>query len=135
VKPNSFRLSAFGGVCVLVGIVGAVLIALTITKEFTSDSTPLVSALIAIVSSAIPGVLSLYKTEQVQNDIRNGVVTEKAREGAKQALIDHNVVTRDGPTVAATLESLQVLLQSNQNLLEEISKDHKEGNGNGRPSV
>jgi hypothetical protein len=129
---RTYRISILGAVVALVGTVGAVIVGVSLSTGIGSDTTPILAGLLAIVGSTVPSILSLVKVEQVSNDIRNGVVTEKAKEGAKQALVEHGVVTRDGPVVAAQLAALQQTLESNALLLKALNKER---NDNGRPSV
>jgi hypothetical protein len=130
---HNYRISALGAVVVILGIAGAVIVGLAVSGGgLNSNATPIVVSMLAIVSSTVPSILALVKVESVHNDLKNGLLVDKAQEGAEKAIISQNVVTRDGPTVAATLAALSQVLQSNNVLLAKlIERDDR----NGRPGV
>jgi uncharacterized protein YacL len=49
------------------------------------SSTPIISAVLAIVATTIPSLLALYKAESNQADLHNGVLVGKV----KEALVQH----------------------------------------------
>lgn len=131
--PRNYRISAFGTVVALIAIIGAVVVGLSLDHGLNSDTTPLITALLAIIGTTVPSILALIKTESVQNDIRNGVLKEKVKQGTTEALIEHQVVTRDGPAITVQIQALKSVIESNQALLHKlIEQDDKD---NGRPSV
>lgn len=67
-------------------VVGVVL--LVIFGKGDNEATVVISALVV----AIPGLVAAFRAEQNTNMIRNGVVSDKAKEGAIQALKDTGVV-------------------------------------------
>ena len=67
--------------------------------------------LVGLVASTVPSLIASAFAERTNRDIRNGVLVHQAKTGASQALVEHNVVTRDGPYVAATTQALLEILQ------------------------
>jgi hypothetical protein len=66
-----------------------------------------------VVASTVPSLLAAAFAERASRDIRNGTVTEKAREGAVEALQDTGVVqaVEEGKqTTPAALTALIMLL-------------------------
>lgn len=131
---NNYRISALGAIVALVAIVGAIIVGVSVTEGIDSASTPILAGLLAVISSTIPSILALIKVEQVHNDIKNGVVQEKARAGAVEALQAERIVTRDGPLSTTAIEALAEILKATKANGEKLDTI-KEGNDNGRPSV
>jgi hypothetical protein len=71
---------------------------------------PQVVILMGIVASTIPSLIASAYAERTNRDLRNGVVEAKTQIGASRALVEHAVVTRDGPFVAASTQALLDLL-------------------------
>lgn len=76
------------------------------------------SLLVGLVVTTIPSLLAAGYAERASRDVRNGTVTEKARQGAHKAISEAGVVTREGPAVqaamtaqAASTAALTALLQ------------------------
>lgn len=63
------------------------------------------SLLVGLVVTTIPSLLAAGYAERASRDVRNGTVTEKARQGAHKAITEAGVVTRDGPAVQAALSA------------------------------
>lgn len=72
---------------------------------------PQVLILIGLVASTIPSLIASAYAERTNRDLRNGVVEAKVKSGVKDALVEHQVVTRDGPYVAASTQALLEILQ------------------------
>lgn len=53
--------------------------------------------IIALVITLVPTLIAAAFAERASRDIRNGVVADKAKEGATQALIDTGVAQPQGP--------------------------------------
>jgi hypothetical protein len=77
--------------------------------------------LIGLVVTTIPSLIAAAFAERNAKDIRNGTLTDKAREGAHKALAEAGVttVTSQAPAAAAALSSLERLLQENRTLLKQ----------------
>jgi hypothetical protein len=80
-------------------------------------SDPQFGIFIALIVSTVPSLIGAAYAERTSRDVRNGVVAEKAREGAVQAIEQTQVMTETGPTataaLAATHESTTALAESN----------------------
>lgn len=59
--------------------------------------------LIGLVVTTIPSLIAAAFAERNAKDIRNGTLTDKARQGAHAAIVDAGVITREGPAVQAAL--------------------------------
>jgi hypothetical protein len=94
-----------------VALVGLGVIALIFVPA-GSASTPQLVIIIGLVATAVPACIAAAFAERTSRDVRNGVLVQQAKAGASQALIEHNVVTRDGPYVAATTQALLEILQA-----------------------
>jgi hypothetical protein len=127
-----YRISIVGAVVAVIATTGAVIVGVAFSSGMSSDTTPILAGLLAIVGSTVPSILSLVKVEQVSNDIRNGVVTEKARQGAEQAIENKGVVTRGGPVVLAEIDALKALVQTNNEILAHLVQGRKD---DGRPGI
>lgn len=68
------------------------------------------TTLVPYLASAIPGLLAAGFAEKNQRDLHNGVITTKSKEGAKQALNELGVVTRNEPLVEQSLQALTDIL-------------------------
>lgn len=68
--------------------------------------------LVGLVVSTVPSLIASAYSERTSKDMRNGVMIQQVKVGTKQALTEHNVVTRDGPYVAATTQALLEILQA-----------------------
>lgn len=77
--------------------------------------------LIGLVVTTIPSLIAAAFAERNAKDIRNGTVTEKARQGAHRALAEAGVTTvaSQGPQTAAALQSLEQLLRQTQSTVAE----------------
>lgn len=69
--------------------------------------------IVGLVVSTIPSLIAAAFAERVSRDVRNGTVTEKARQGAHKALAEAGVVTNNGAVTNAALQSLEQLLRHN----------------------
>lgn len=83
----------------LVVFVGA-MVALIVT-DHASDS----GVLLAVVVSTLPSLVAAISSERTARDIRNGVVQDKARQGAHEAIAEAEVLTRPGPVVQSHLQA------------------------------
>jgi hypothetical protein len=128
---SNYRISALGAIVAMLATLGAVIVGVTVAGT-DSFNAPILAGFLAIVGSTVPSVLALIKVESVSNDIRNGVVVDKAREGAEQAIENKQVVTRNGPAVLAEIDALKALVQSNNEILMHLIQGRKD---DGRPSI
>lgn len=87
---------------------------------FAPENNQNAAMLIALLVSTLPSLVAALFAERSSRDIRNGVMTEKAREGASQAIQEHGVVTRDGPAATASIQALTELLK--QRVANEAAK-------------
>jgi len=95
--------------------------------------------LIGLLVTTIPSLIAAAYAERTSRDVRNGVLTQKAKEGTHQALQESGVqdvvdATQKGDTVIATLTALSQLLTENKTkrdalarLLEDKEKDKDNG--------
>ncbi len=82
------------------------------------ESSPSTGAIIGLIVTSIPSLLAAAFSERASRDIRNGVVQNKAREGAMQALQETGVtevveLTARGQTAALSMQALARLLEQN----------------------
>lgn len=116
-EPSSVPFGAIvAGVVALIAILGAVIVALSLGKGLDSKATPLVVSLLGIVATAVPAMLGAMKADRASRDIRNGVVVEKVRQGATQAIQEQQVMTRVGPAVTAEMAALTELVLTNRQI-------------------
>lgn len=91
--------------------------------------------LLGLIVTTVPSVVSAIYSERASRDIRNGVVVDKVREGASQAIEDAQVITRTGPVVTTELSALSTLLERIQNATDNSNNKSEGGAENGRPTV
>lgn len=91
--------------------------------------------LLGLIVTTVPSVVSAIYSERASRDIRNGVVVDKVREGASQAIEDAQVITRTGPVVTTELSALATLLERIQNATDNSNNKSEGGAENGRPTV
>lgn len=92
-------MKSWASVVTAVAIVGGVVV-LTLRAD---DLTPGAQTIIIMqLLGYVPAILALRKAENVQHDIRNGLVTEKAKDGFQQAMHEmaEPVSNAEGETVA-----------------------------------
>lgn len=81
------------------------------------------SLLVGLVVTTIPSLLAAGYAERASRDVRNGTVTEKARQGARKAIQDAGVVTREGPAVQAALTAQAASTAALTALLERVTPE------------
>ena len=91
--PTSLPVATIGAVVILIAIVAAAIVALGISGNANAETTPWIVAVIGIVATTIPGLIAAGFAERAAKDIRNGTVTEKAKIGTVQALVETGVTT------------------------------------------
>lgn len=96
-------------ICIVVMIVAAVVLLL-----FSNPATaPSLTIVIGLIVTSIPSLVAAFHAERASRDIRNGVVVEKVKQGATQAIEESQVLTRTGPVATASLTALTRLLETN----------------------
>lgn len=75
---------------------------------------------IALVVSTLPSLVAAIASERTARDIRNGVVQDKARQGAHEAISEAEVLTRPGPVVQAHLEAQTAQLAALTTILGDV---------------
>lgn len=88
-----------------VSLIGIAVVAL-IFVHLDDRTTPVFLSLIGLIVTTVPSLIAAAYAERVSKDVRNGVVEAKTKTAVKEALNEHQVVTRDGPFVAASTEAL-----------------------------
>lgn len=68
-------------VAILILIAAAFVGGIAITGNVDAESTPLVTLVLAMISSAIPAVLAYKKADETSEMLKNGHVPEKVAEG------------------------------------------------------
>jgi hypothetical protein len=99
-------------------LIGGAAVGFTVAKDTQS--------LAIVVAATVPSLLAAAFAERASRDIRNGTVTEKAREGAVEALQETGVVqaVEDGKqTTPAALTALIMLLSDRLELDAEERAD------------
>lgn len=102
---------------------------------FANPATNNILIIIAgLVVSSVPQILGGIFSERASKDIRNGVLTKKVKEGAKQALHETGVlevveISQRGEASLTAMRALQRLLELNT-AATEINTQQKE-NDNG----
>lgn len=81
------------------------------------------SLLVGLVVTTIPSLLAAGYAERASRDVRNGTVTEKARQGARKAIEEAGVVTRDGPAVQAALSAQAASTAALTALLQRVTPE------------
>lgn len=72
------------------------------------------SLLVGLVVTTIPSLIAAAFAERTSRDVRNGTVTEKARQGTHKALAEAGVTTvaSQAPQTVAALQALTNLLEA-----------------------
>jgi uncharacterized membrane protein len=90
-------------------LVALAVIALIFVKA-DNNTTPVLISIVGLIATTVPSLIAAAYAERTNRDIRNGVVEEKVKSATKEALVEHQVVTRDGPFVGASTQALLDLL-------------------------
>lgn len=94
-QPETGKASApvavFSSIVALIALVVALIIGLALGGDLNSSTTPLIVSILGLVGSTIPALIAAGFSERASRDIRNGVVTRKAHDGALQALHETGV--------------------------------------------
>jgi uncharacterized membrane protein len=110
---------------IIASIMAAVfLIAAVVMVMFTNEdraTTPQFVTLIGLVVTTIPSLIAAAFAERSSRDIRNGVVTDKAKDGALKALEESGVTTvaKDaGEATRLSMIALSKLLEANTSAVQ-----------------
>lgn len=79
------------GVAVIIAVVVIGIVVLSLRGEQLSATakTLIIQSLVTtVIGGSVPALLALQRIEAVQHDINNGVVTEKVKEGTKEAITE-----------------------------------------------
>lgn len=114
-------------------IAGVVLVALAIVGILVSlalgkDSSPALLQIIGLIVISVPGLIGAGYAERNQRDIRNGVVADKAREGAVAALQETgvtDVVNTSRESTVLAMRALTQLLETNTAATVTNTEAHK----------
>jgi hypothetical protein len=114
--PLNRPASKMGGMSllwVLVSIVlGIVALGVAVIGFGLDESTsPIIVTILGIFSASIPSILALVKVSQVHTELTNGNLKANVQEATENAIENKQVLTRDGPVVAAQLATIETLLQ------------------------
>src|SRR6266542_805089 len=88
--PKNMPLWSLFSAVALIVTLGVVL--LVVPPDRMSSSQ--LAIFVALIVSTVPSLLGAAYAERTARDVRNGVVAEKAREGAVQAIEDASVLTQ-----------------------------------------
>ena len=93
-------------------------IAATLLLLFGDPENSSINTFIGLVVATLPALVASFAAERASRDIRNGVVTEKAREGAEQALDNKGVtevveLSQRGQSSVIAMQALSRLLEQN----------------------
>lgn len=107
------RVPLYALIATSIFVIAAVLLIL-----FADPGNENVGILLALFVTTLPSLVAAFASERASRDIRNGVVTEKAREGAELALDNKGVtevaeITQRGQTSLIAMQALQRLLETN----------------------
>lgn len=95
----------------------------------SKQSTPVFISVMGLILTTVPSLLAAAFAERTARDVRNGVVEEKVRNGAHQAMREAGVITREGPAVTLAMESLAALLKQNTKVTEDNTAATEADNG------
>lgn len=106
-------------------------IAATLLLLFAQPDNENVTLFIGLIVATLPALVASFAAERASNDIRNGVVEEKARIGATKALDDTGVteavkVSNYGESTALAMQTLAKLLELNTAASEANTASRKE---------
>lgn len=120
IAPNTPHYAMIATVLLIVGGIVAAMVA--------NDDKSL-SLLLGLIVTTVPSLLAAGYAERASRDIRNGTITEKAREGAEQALNDTGVtqaVEEGKQTTPAALTALVMLLEERMRWDAEEREAHEQ---------
>lgn len=107
----------------VVSVLGAVILV-----DFNAHTTPIIISIVGLVISTVPSMISSAYSERASKDIRNGVVTEKAKVGALEALDETGVI--EVVNISNRGESSILAMNALSRLLEAANK----GSENDKPN-
>lgn len=96
---------------------GVLLVVVGVLAAYLTDNRQSMTTLLGLIATTVPSLLAAGYAERASRDIRNGTVTEKAKQGTKQAMDEVGVTEvveasqRGASSVMAT-QALAVLLQN-----------------------
>lgn len=95
------------------------------------SESPETMTVIQLVVMTVPGLIAAAFAERASRDIRNGVIEEKAKEGAKQALDEKGVTevveaSQRGATTVLAMQALTRLLETNTEATIQNTESRKE---------
>lgn len=124
-------LAVWGSVA-LVGIGAALIAVLSITGDLNT-SLPPVTTIIGLIVTGVGALSAAGFSRQASHDIRNGVVLEKAAQGARQALDETGVTAvaqGAGSANALAMQALAAILERNTAATETNTAQHAREEGN-----
>lgn len=128
-------------------LLGLVIFVVSMVIVYITDHADDAGLLLALAASSIPSLVASLSAERAARDIRNGTVTQKAKEGTKQAIEETGVMTRTGPVAVANtaalaaqtaalstlLQDIHTLTEANTTKLEQVAVAVEESRTNGVP--
>lgn len=82
--------TAIAAVVVIILLVVALVLGYAAFGKENDSVTPLIVSIIGIATTAIPALLAIAKVEDVQHDIRNGVVKNKVKDAMNELNAENN---------------------------------------------
>lgn len=82
--------STVATVGLLLGTAVALIWGVAVRVDTSSPVLPFITIVISMIAAALPGLLAVFKAEQVHEDIKNGVLKEKVKEAIVETVADKN---------------------------------------------
>lgn len=132
------KISAKTNLPVVAVICTTVVLVVALGAATAARSEDQLERIIGLVLTTVPSFAALWYAERASRDIRNGTVTEKARQGTHIALEESGVtdvveVTQKGASSVVALEALAALLADREDARDRKTPDGKLPTGHKEP--
>lgn len=137
-RPTSVpRVAVLLCAVLLLFVVVVLVLGLAYANHLDRRTVELVSPLVTVVVVGIPALIGASYAGRAATDLRNGMVVEKSRQGARQAIEESRpvlkeavtqavdeaqVLTRTGPVITAEVQALQRLLATTEAQTEALTQ-------------
>lgn len=98
--------------------------------DFDDERTPYIVMVLGLIVTTVPSLISSVFAERASRDIRNGVVVEKTREGATEALHETGVSNVANVNPAA-IEAITRILIEREDEVSAAARTTRKENDNG----
>lgn len=109
-----------------------VLVVVGVAAAYVTDNRQSMTTLLGLIATTVPSLLAAGYAERASRDIRNGTVTEKARQGSVRAMEEVGVVdvveaSNRGQGTLLAMQALAALLEERGVKPDQVAQDPDDG--------